>query len=368
MPAPSSLKNCARLGGVLTAPGGGGGGGGVILQSVSHDVYENLAVEDWVHDHANLEGRPVLFVWRNSPSVVIGRHQNPWQECDLRLLRARGVRLARRKSGGGAVFHDLGNVNLTFFTTRGEHDRRGNLDLVARALRSLQPRLDVAATARLDLVLDGGFKVSGTASRVGRAAAYHHCTLLCGTDAALLAAALRGPAAGLAGRATRSVPASVKNLREADPALTWERVAGAVAAHFAAARRARPAVLPVDPADEAAFPGLARRAAELRSWDWVFGRSPPFSLRACLDVPAGGAAPLRVGVALDVRAGRIRACRLDVPDGWLPGDACDRLGAGLAGRRFRPGDAAAPPLPLGPRDPEGRRRWRLLCEALETLM
>ncbi|XP_028935880.1 lipoyltransferase 1, mitochondrial [Ornithorhynchus anatinus] len=359
MAGPASLR------GLLRAPAPGG----LVLRSVSDDVYRNLALEDWVHEHADLEGRPVLLLWRNSPSVVVGRHQNAWRECDLRLLRERGVRLARRKSGGGAVFHDLGNVNLTFFTTRREHDRRAHLGLVAGALRALQPRLAVTATERGDLLLADGRKVSGAAARLGRTAAYHHCTLLCAADRALLAAVLAGRTEGLACRATRSVPAPVGNLREADPALTWERVAGAVAAAFAAARRAPGDVVPVDPADEAAFPGIGRGARELGAWDWVYGRSPPFRLRADVPVPPGGPGAPRVGVDVAVRAGRVEACRLRPPPAWLPAELCDELAAGLAGRRFRPGEAARVAAPgLARHDGEVGRRWSLLCRSLDALM
>ena len=118
---PFSKKNCFQLLCYLKVPATGFKNTvkrGLILQSVSNDVYQNLAVEDWIHDHVNLEGKPVLFFWRNSPSVVIGRHQNPWQECNLNLMREKGVKLARRRSGGGTVYHDMGNINLTFFTTK----------------------------------------------------------------------------------------------------------------------------------------------------------------------------------------------------------------------------------------------------------
>ncbi|XP_059262107.1 lipoyltransferase 1, mitochondrial isoform X2 [Mustela nigripes] len=107
---PFSMKNCFQLLCNYKVPAAGFKNkvkSGLIFQSVSSDIYQNLAVEDWIHDHVNLEGKPVLFLWRNSPSVVIGRHQNPWQECNLNLMREEGVKLARRRSGGGTVYHDM---------------------------------------------------------------------------------------------------------------------------------------------------------------------------------------------------------------------------------------------------------------------
>ena len=193
---PFSMKNCFQLLCNLKVPAAGFKNtvkSGLILQSISNNVYHNLAVEDWIHDHMNLEGKPVLFLWRNSPTVVIGRHQNPWQECNLNLMREEGVKLARRRSGGGTVYHDMGNINLTFFTTKKKYDRMENLKLVVRALKAVHPHLDVQATERFDLLVDGQFKISGTASKIGRNAAYHHCTLLCGTDRTFLSSLLKSP-------------------------------------------------------------------------------------------------------------------------------------------------------------------------------
>ena len=145
----------------------------------------------------------MLLFWRNSPCVVIGRHQNPWLECDLAAIQDRQMTLARRKSGGGTVYHDLGNLNLTFITTKKKYNRRRNLDLIASALRE-KWNLDVSVSDRDDIILNNKYKVSkqlfqcmvlciliitcislltciqisGTASKLGRLVAYHHCTLL----------------------------------------------------------------------------------------------------------------------------------------------------------------------------------------------
>lgn len=134
---------------------------GLVLCSRSTDVYQNLALEDWIDANVDLQKRSVLLLWRNRPAVVVGRHQNPWTECSLPAMREAGIPLARRRSGGGTVYHDLGNLNLTFFTSKKAYDRRRNLKVVTDALRLLQPGLDVRATDRFDILLNGHLKISG---------------------------------------------------------------------------------------------------------------------------------------------------------------------------------------------------------------
>ena len=88
-----------------------------VVESESHDPWFNLALEEWLFTRVE-PGEMVFYLWRNGPTVVVGRHQNPWVECRLEDMASDGVKLARRPSGGGAVFHDLGNTNFTFATRR----------------------------------------------------------------------------------------------------------------------------------------------------------------------------------------------------------------------------------------------------------
>lgn len=134
---------------------------GLVLHSQSTDVYQNLALEDWIDANVDLQQRSILLLWRNQPAVVIGRHQNPWTECNLPAMTRAGIHLARRRSGGGTVFHDLGNLNMTFFTSKKAYDRQRNLKVITEALRRLRPELDVQATDRFDILLNGHFKISG---------------------------------------------------------------------------------------------------------------------------------------------------------------------------------------------------------------
>lgn len=108
----------------------------------------------------------VLFLWRNADTVVIGRAQNPWKECNTRRMEEDNVRPARRSSGGGAVFHDLGNTCFTFMAGKPEYDKTISTSIVLNALNALG--VSAEASGRNDLVVktvEGDRKVSGSAYR-----------------------------------------------------------------------------------------------------------------------------------------------------------------------------------------------------------
>lgn len=96
------------------------------------NIFTNLAMEDWLYAKRDFTNHHLLMLWRNEPCVVIGRHQNPWMECNFPALPNLGAPLARRNSGGGTVYHDLENLNLTFFTSRQDYCRKKNLELMAQ--------------------------------------------------------------------------------------------------------------------------------------------------------------------------------------------------------------------------------------------
>lgn len=125
-----------------------------VFISQSRDVFSNLALEDWVYRNMDLTKHHILMLWQNSPTVVVGRHQNPWLEANPQVLADKGVEVARRNSGGGTVYHDSGNLNLTFFTARDVYNRRRNLDLVTRALFR-EFNLCSQVNAREDIVING---------------------------------------------------------------------------------------------------------------------------------------------------------------------------------------------------------------------
>lgn len=345
-------------------------GPGLVLCSQSTDVFQNLALEDWIDAHVDLQQFSILLLWRNQPAVVIGRHQNPWTECNLPVMRRAGIPLARRRSGGGTVYHDLGNLNLTFFTSKKGYDRQRNLRVVTDALRRIRPELNVQATDRFDILLNGHLKISGSASRLSRKSSYHHCTLLHAADRSALSAMLRPSCPGIQSNATPSVPSPVTNLVDHAPSLQWEELLEALALQYNTEFGFSAAVTSVDPTDEAAFPGLGRMEAELHSWDWTFGKTPKFTLQTVLNLTdselyAHSSAKLHMGI----KNGVIESCELDVPAHWLPQQLVGELSGVLVGERFC-GHRAAAAVTVLLRSERGELQDRLtnLCDAVVSAM
>ena len=102
-----------------------------VLYGSGFDPYENLAIEEALLDVVG-EADCVLYLWQNEKTVVIGKNQNPWKECRLPLLEAEGVLMARRPSGGGAVYHDLGNLNFSFVAGSTVYDTERQTGVILR--------------------------------------------------------------------------------------------------------------------------------------------------------------------------------------------------------------------------------------------
>lgn len=308
----------------------------ITIKSSSTGIYENLALEDWIHDYVDLQNRNILLLWRNSPAVVIGRHQNPWQECNLPLMRRLGIPLARRRSGGGTVFHDIGNINMTFFTSKKKYDRHRNLTVVTNALKELRPNLDVNSTDRFDILLNGHYKISGTAAKLGRTAAYHHCTLLCSVDRSLLSSVLKSNNSQvIKSNATPSVPSPVKNLMDVDPSLDTDTVMEAIASQYKKEFHFTTPVITVDPTHESLMPGVHKMTRDLLKWEWAYGKTPKFSV--CTSFMVDG---VNITLDVDIKNGKVERFDIGIPDGWLPSEIVNEFTSTLNGCRFCPRETA----------------------------
>jgi len=181
----------------------------LILKNTNTYPYYNLALEEYAID--NIPG-DIFMLWQNERSVIIGRAQNAYAELDHEFIAANNIAVVRRLTGGGAVFHDIGNVNYTFITAGGgaQLDFARFCTPIIDALSALGVHAELSG--RNDITVDG-MKISGTAqcSRSGRT--LHHGTLLFDADLASLAGALRPDPAKLKSKGIESVRSRVTNIR-----------------------------------------------------------------------------------------------------------------------------------------------------------
>ena len=189
----------------------------LIVQSENMDVYRNLAMEEWLLDHA--PQLPVLFFDVNDPCVVIGKNQNPWCECRLSLMKQEAIPLARRISGGGAVYHDPGNLNVGVIVPRTEYCEEKQYELILKTLRSFG--IYGERLGKNSLAVEGK-KFSGQAFCYRRDRVLHHGTLLVNADLQRLGRYLGPELEGIETRAVASVPATVDNLVRYASELTVE--------------------------------------------------------------------------------------------------------------------------------------------------
>ena len=176
------------------------------------DPYYNLAVEEYLFDL----GEDAVMLWQNEPSVVIGVNQNIRAEVDMAALSERGVHPVRRITGGGAVYHDGGNINYTFIgKNEGGIDFKRFSSPIIEALASLG--VTVMLSGRNDLCLPDGRKISGGAESVRGDSVLHHGTLLFNADLDALGAILTPSPEKLATKAIKSTRSRVANIRELLP-------------------------------------------------------------------------------------------------------------------------------------------------------
>lgn len=260
-----------------------------VILSTCFDPYLNLALEDYLFRSLD-QGERVLYFWRNDPTVVIGRYQNPWLECRLDELDRDGVHLARRQSGGGTVYHDRGNLCLTWMGPRSGFDRVGNMRAIQSTLR--EAGFAVTINERNDLLINGR-KISGSAYREAADRSFHHATLLFDADLERLGRYLKPRTTFARAKGIASVRSPVTRLAAFDPSYLMEDFIEAFAAREAPGRGIEQI------AEETARgnPQIEELRSRWNGWDWLFGSSPDFTV-------AVGTGNQRL--ELEVRSGKYR--------------------------------------------------------------
>ena len=287
------------------------------------DPHRNMAFDEFCLEQLPLE-EPVFYLWRNRPSVIIGLNQNAYSEVNLSYLEEHGIVLARRVTGGGAVYHDLQNLNYTIVGRSSdlERDYPGYLHLFCDALRSLGVPAELSG--RNDILV-GGRKVSGYAKRVWHDRLMVHGTLMYDVDLETLTQALSVPgskfetASGIA-----SVHARVANLKELLP--QFHDLDGLQAALQEILAAGDPAIV-LDSAQQAEIERIAREKFATREWN--LGRSPLTTFRRSRKFSCG-----TVEVLLSVERGVITG--LHFGGDFLGNRPASELAAALAGCTYEP--------------------------------
>ncbi len=233
--------------------------------------YENLALEELLFETQG-EGA-TFYLWQNERTVVIGRNQNAWRECRVELLENEDGKLARRSSGGGAVFHDLGNLNFTFLMPRDEYNLVRQLGVIQSAVATFG--IETSFTGRNDLILtETGEKFSGNAFRFSNDTALHHGTILINADFSRLGRYLAPSQMKLESKGVKSVVSRVTNLGLKNPELTVSSMKQALMHAFEAEYGAyEPHSWDLIDKEK-----LEQKRKTYASWEWKFGTTPAFNV------------------------------------------------------------------------------------------
>lgn len=242
----------------------------------------NLALEEYALTRME---RELIILWRNAASVIIGRNQNAVEEMDMDYVRTHGITVIRRQSGGGAVFHDLGNINYTVIHRLGEDDFSNYHKFTAPICAFLRTLgVDARLEGRNDLLIDG-MKFSGNAQAVKNGRIMHHGTILFNADVTQLAGALRPRPAKIASKGIKSVRSRVTNVAEHLPEpMAVEEFFDRLANYFRQ-ETGQIGEYELTPEDIAAVNCLVEEKYGL--WEWNIGRSPAYNFERSARFPFG---------------------------------------------------------------------------------
>ena len=263
------------------------------------DPAENLAMEEYAFDRLPLD-RDYVILWQNRPSVIIGKHQNALEEINGEYVRRKQLPVVRRLSGGGAVYHDLGNLNFTFLArTQGFSGEWAQiLEPVLGACQALGVRASLSG--RNDLTGPDGRKFSGNARYERDGRLMHHGTLLISADLGAMEEALRVSRDKMRSRGVASVRARVGNLREYAPGITVESFRETLLEALSGGRELESCCWSAQDREE-----IRRRAeARYRRWEWNYGNFPACSMVRERRIEGCG----QVKVGLELLAGCVTEC------------------------------------------------------------
>ena len=244
-----------------------------IITSLSFNPWFNLALEEFLYN--TIENNTVImYLWQNKNTVVIGKSQNAWKECRISALEADNGKLARRPSGGGAVYHDDGNMCYTFIASSGLYNLERQLSVILEAVKA--HGISAEFTGRNDIVTSEGRKFSGNAFRFSGDKGLMHGTLLLDTDSEKMSKYLQVSPAKMKAKGVNSVRSRVINLIELNRSITPLSVTNALKEAF----RAEYGNISIEAVySEENFPSeVAVLYEKYASWQWRMGETPQFAV------------------------------------------------------------------------------------------
>jgi lipoate-protein ligase A len=269
------------------------------------DPHLNLALEEHLLRNVQV-GEPMLLLSINEPSVIIGRNQNVFEETDPDYLQSQDIHLLRRLSGGGAVYHDLGNLNYSFIT-QGKGDLHNFAQVTEPVIFALrQVGLDAEFRPKSHIYA-AGKKISGNAQYATSGRMFSHGTLLFDSNLPQLKKALRPRLPTAESKSIKSVRSEVTNIRQL-LATDMDAPTFKQAFQRAIAGQTGLPTYPLTPADWQQIQDIA--AERYRQWPWTYGRSPRFTVVRSKQFPTG-----QLTAHIDVKAGRIETLTItgDLP-------------------------------------------------------
>ena len=266
------------------------------IYNPSTDAYFNLAAEEYLLKHFDED---IFMLWRNDKAVIVGKYQNSAAEINLDYVREHGIKVVRRQTGGGAVFHDLGNVNYTFIGTKGSGDFRTFSEPILRVLNEMG--VPAKFEGRNDLTING-MKFSGTAQCVYKDRILHHGTLLFASEMDDLTSALKVNPLKFKDKAVKSVRKRVTNISEHLP--TPMSVTDFIEVVMRNVSSYSENAVPYELSERDIQEISKLRDEKYSTWDWNFGTSPKFGYTKQIRTGGGN-----VELNLDVEKGLITAIK-----------------------------------------------------------
>jgi lipoate-protein ligase A len=246
-----------------------------IIESNSFNPWFNLALEEYLFK--NMEPSTViLYLWQNQNTVVIGKTQNAFKECRCELLEEDGGFLARRPSGGGAVYQDLGNMCFTFMASSNLYNLERQLSVILEAVR--EQGIDATFSGRNDIVTVDGRKFSGNAFTFYKDSGLQHGTILMDTDSEKMAKYLRASQAKMRSKGVDSVRSRVVNLITLNPSITIEKIKDSFKKAFIAKYTKPEKYMIYSEEDKNSVTELNNLYEKYSSWEWRYGSNPEFEI------------------------------------------------------------------------------------------